>query len=331
MEEDSNFGRIAQYPLCENYVITGLKNGIGNIVVEIMVGLLLAHELTKNTGISYGYYGYILPSVMYGHKTEYNGEHQIAKIPLKIHKIFPYVAMIDALPSNIHHIHYLTKTDITNLEKYKTLYIDVDCIGNIIESFNDDMLRADIIKRVKFNPRIENYINNKYSIKNNETIGVHIRLLQPGDYVVTKYPSATWYGRAVSKLLNSERLKKCYLNTAFHIWKSVTIFIVCGIDSSQKNEYFCDAVDSIKFEVSSVLGVDIKIVSHEPYCVDMCLLSMCDNLIITNSTLSLTAGLFTNVAQVIYPNCLANEINKGELLKFSSFVELKDENFVTHI
>src|SRR5438552_735813 len=51
-------GKVDIVPVSSDHcVITGLKNGIGNILVEILVGLIVAKELTEATGTTYKYYG----------------------------------------------------------------------------------------------------------------------------------------------------------------------------------------------------------------------------------------------------------------------------------
>jgi len=328
---------VAIVPVSSDHcVITGLKNGIGNILVEMLVGLIVAKELTEATGNTYEYYGYLSDAVMRGHKTEYNGEHQIAKIPLEIYKIFPYVSITDNIPEDATHVHYVKNTDISmeNLKLTSKIFIDVDCIDNVVEKIITDDFRKNIMKPLTFNPNIKHYINKKYFSKSsgilqkNTNVGIHVRLYQPGDYVITRYPSIGWYVRAIKQLFNSEELVLCYSNTAFKIRKTVTVFVVSGVDSATiKNTFFNELQMAISAEIGNIPGVNVVLVQNEPYCVDMCLLSMCDHLIISNSTLSMGAALYPNVRSTTYPHHMSDTVYRGIPLKFPGFVELRDENF----
>lgn len=57
-------------------VVTDIKDGIGNVVIELLIGTLFAHKLSELTGYHYKYQGLITPKLMIGHKTVYTDNHK---------------------------------------------------------------------------------------------------------------------------------------------------------------------------------------------------------------------------------------------------------------
>ena len=283
----------------EYCVITDIKNGVGNIIFEILVGLHFSKQLTITTGHDYEYYGYITPRCMYGHLIIYNKEHQDYGLPhpLYLPEVFPDIRFVIKLPEDTHNHHLLRYFDVENFRDSKRVYIVVDSVAQMLDQLNTNL---DILEKIKFNPIIYDYTEAKYK-PSQRSIGVHIRVPQVGDYMNLQYPNKDWYVKAMKFLVEKHGLPD-------------KIFLVTGISTAQSN-----GLHVIK-EMSEMLHSDygeceIVMVESEPYYVDMAILSLCGGNVLTASSFSTGAALskYNDKKTVVYPDLLVKQLMVDEI------------------
>lgn len=275
-------------------VITDIKNGIGNIVLEILVGLYFSKRLSLLTGNHYKYYGYLTDACMRGHSIIYTKDHESAGMPhpLDMSSVFPNVKFIKELPNNLHNHHLCQSIDIGLFQNSKMVNI---CVNHVEQTLLDIQNNLDILDDIKFNPNIYNYTRLKYN-PTNKSIAIHVRLPQIGDSLNSNYPSIEWYKNAI-KLIKEKH------------GSPDKVFLITGISTAHNNTQ--GIVDNILSLLNTSFdGTRIINVTSEPYYVDMCILSLSRSTIITNSTFSLSSVFneYTNDKIVIYPDILCTEL-----------------------
>lgn len=303
--------------IVEPFVVTDLRNGIGNILVEILVGLFLANKLSKLTGKPYRYYALLTHRVMYGHQTVFTEEHQTLPHPLDLKKIYPGIVFIKNVPNGTLNINLDHKINIAEVAfsngNPSRLNVMVNNLQNLLAELADN---AEILPSLRYNPDIVNYVTRKYDPYN--ALGVHVRLEQVGDYMKQKYPTVAWYKKAVEKVILTKGTEKVK-----------NIFLVSGISSAKQSalHFFVTLVFALK---SSFPDVKIHVVDKEPYYVDLVILNLCQNLVITNTTFSLASALMTLDPEkmVVYPDLI--DANHFAPIVLPGFELLPTESFVTY-
>jgi len=290
-------------------VVTDIKNGIGNILSEILVGLFFAKKLSIITGDSYNYYGLLTDRCMKGHSIIYNKEHIEFGLPhpLNLSAIFPDVQFIVQLPDNMNNYHYLHPIDINSLKDIKRLNICVDSITQLLLELKDNM---DILNKISYNPNIYDYTRFKYN-PDTRCLGIHVRLPQIGDYMGLRCPDIKWYDLAVKEAIRKNGLPN-------------KIFLITGISTSRGN--YSNLINEMLLLLNNQCNnIEIINVESEPYYIDMCILSLCGTIIITNSSFSLFAGLnnFYDKKTVIYPDMLSKEFGISNKFIFPGFHEIR--------
>jgi hypothetical protein len=275
----------------EACVVTDMKNGIGNILSEIMVGLFFSKKLSTLTGDNYKYYALLTDKCMKGHEILYNKYHSNNELPhpLNLSAVFPHIDFLVRLPENMHTIHYLGHVDITSFEHIKRLNIIVDSVTQPLMNLGEN---KDILSAISFSDKITKYTIHKYA-PTNKSMAIHIRLPQIGDYMNVKCAEFQWYKNTIWKYI------EMYGNPD-------KIFIITGI-STAKNKY-----SKLRDELFLYLeSLNIKIINviDEPYYIDLSIISVCGIKIIDNSSFSLFASLIdlTDDKIVFYPPILAEE------------------------
>lgn len=309
----------------ESCVITDIKNGIGNILSEILVGLFFSKKLSLINGEHYNYYGLLTDKCFNGHEVVYNKDHHTSQLPhpLNLSAIFPQICFLVRLPNNMVNFQYLCPIDIQRLRAVKRLNIRVDSITQILFELADN---KDILDRIVFNDKITQYTSQKYA-PTNKSLAIHVRVRQMGDYMYVNLPDVKWYKNSV------EEYMRLY-------GRPDKIFLITGISTAEnKQSPFKDEIlsylkslnENINSEVSeseemtlNSAIINVIDVLDEPYYVDMSLISMSGSKIITNSSFSLFASFIdlTDEKRVFYPDCLAKEFKLGDHIILPNFIKL---------
>lgn len=310
-------------------VITDIKNGIGNILSEILVGLFFSKKLSLITGENYNYYGLLTDKCFNGHEIVYNKDHHNSQLPhpLNLSAIFPQIDFLVRLPNNMVNFHYLCSVDIQRLRAVKRLNIRVDSITQILFELADN---KDILERIIFNDKITQYTSQKYT-PTNKSLAIHVRVRQMGDYMYVNLPDVEWYKNSVDEYIRLYgRPDKIFLITGISTaenkqstFKDEILSYLKSLNEVSKSEEMtlrpCPNLVTLNSENINVIDV-----LDEPYYVDMSLLSMSGSKIITNSSFSLFASFIdlTNEKRVFYPDCLAKEFKLGDHIILPNFVKL---------
>lgn len=296
----------------EPFLITDLRQGIGNILIEMLVGLFLANHLTKISGKTYRYYALLTKQIMHGHQTFYTEAHHTMPHPLKLAEIFPNITFITQVPTNTLHINLSQLSDITTLANNLRIYIIVDQLD--VTMLNQLNSAREILPALSYNNSIISYVQHKFNMTN--SLGIHIRLWQIGDYLHGKYPTVAWYRIAVNHIIKQKDMPK-------------RIYVISGLSSSLAKSLatFNELILMLR---SNYPTSEIIIVDKEPYYVDLVLLNLCNNLIITNTTFSLTSALLTlnENRLVVYPDLI--EVNRHQPITLPGFQLLPTENYIQY-
>lgn len=287
-------------------VVTDMRNGIGNILCEILVGLLFVRRLSMVTKKDYKYYALLTGQVLKGHKIAYTEEHTTNNLPdpLSLSAVLPNINFITEMPPNMTNYHLLQRINIASLSHVERLCVRVDSIDNLVAEIQD---HKDLLSQIAYATAIRTYTMKKYKIVKffggsgggGKTLGIHLRLHQIGDYVKTAFPTLAWYKKAVQEIVRRQNGVS-----------PSRIFLVSGLSSSESDTQtiFNEVVNMLKTEFPDASKTEIVIVDHEPYYVDLFLLSICDNMIMSNSTFSLVPGLCTK-GWLIHPNVVNFDFN----------------------
>lgn len=289
----------------EYCVYTDVKNGIGNVILSFIVGLSFSRRLTELTGNKYDYKAFITGKWLGNHEIVYTSEHENKSLPhpKDIKNIFPNISFVTRLPNNVHYHHLLNTIDIKTLAPHKRIFMEVDEVNQTLSKLDNQL--AYYSPFLNYHESIYVYIENKYGvIHNQKTLGIHIRIWQQGDYMRSEYSGIEWYERALDTMLENSDIK--------------TIYLVTG-----GTNHF---VESFKELVNSK-HINLVHVANEPYYIDLCILSLCDKLIVSNSTFSFSAALINNDLHdnktVIYPEAITRDWQLDKGFKLQGFAELK--------
>jgi len=300
--------------LTEPFVITDLRNGIGNILLEILDGLFFANSLSKLTGKAYRYYALLTPRVLYGHQIAYTEEHHSMPHPLKLSEIYPNITFINQAPSNTLNINLERLIDISLLAYHPNntrINITVNNLMNLLAELGSNM---EILPCLRYDVSIVDYVKRKFNTTN--SLGIHLRLFQIGDYMRAKYPSVAWYNKAVQHVISQKGNPQ-------------RIYVVSGVSSAQSNS-IATFVELILMLQSNYPLSEIIVVDKEPYYVDLVILNLCSNLVITNTTFSLASALLTLNEQrlVVYPDLL--DANHFQPITLPGFHLLPTEKYIQY-
>lgn len=313
----------------ENYIITPLYNGIGNVLCEIINGLLFKKVLSKKYTNEFSLFCLNTSELFGNHQLLFNKEHQESEIPnpRDLDQIFPNLKFInEVIPTN-YFLDLTSKIDIQSINETK-IFLKTNSIENLLEEISSNL---DILKCLSPSDSIKNYIFKNYNPDIN-SLGIHIRLHQQGDYMKTKYPTQEWYKKAIQEM----KKKKTDINK---------IFVVSGISGSLSTsmENFNQIMKTIQDEFQDK---QIIIIKDEPYYIDLFLLSFCHNLIISNSSFSLMSGIlslkepevqnqrFLKVLKneehtIFYPDLML-ELNRQNPIYIKDFNMISSDNFVQY-
>jgi len=164
---------------------------------------------------------------------------------------------------------------------------------------------------------ISEYLTRRYShaFSNQGAVGLHLRVRQPGDIMSrVKFSTAEWYANALKKI-ETPKLTDVYLISGISTGHS---------EAQQSLEEVCKAI------ISQFSDLKIHIIHDEPYYIDFFFLTHMTNLIIANSTFSMTAAILGSrwgvVKRVLFPTQIA-EIS-SEFSQLPGFEEVPGDEFV---
>ncbi len=271
-------------------IISVLRHGIGNVVLQLLIGEILARKLGRK------HCAYNSPRVLDNHTTVYTDAHREAKLPEPgdLPAIFPNIEFIDSLDGTT--IFYLTCLiqdygSLKDLEEVEKVQLHANDTSNLM----DELPR--MIETIRpcalMSGTINDYVRVKYR-PTRDSVGIHLRLRQQGDYIVGKqFATVGWYMQALEKLLASGETDR--------------IFIVSGLSTAA--DYSKDIFAELKRMITAQFSgrnVEIVAVDGEPYYVDMTVLAQCRRIIMSSSTFALSAALqnLHSDRHVIYPDLI---------------------------
>lgn len=295
-----------------------LENGWGNMILELLAGYSLADFMLPE---KYKVVGLLTPVMMSTHQTVYDSPHQQSKLPhpLDLSAILPRCKF-----ENMDQLDHSEMLDLHETypdwlsDKKQELVIRADWMQINLELI---IPRLSSLQKSLNNFRpstaISEYLTRCYSaaFSNQRAVGLHVRVRQPGDIMShMKVPVAKWYADAL-KRFESLQLKE--------------VFLVSGISTG--HEEAKQSLDEIQQAITSQFP-DLKIYAmyDEPYYIDFFFLAHMPNLIIANSSFSVTAAILGSkwglVKRVLVPPQVV-ELSP-EISKLPGFEEVPGDDFM---
>lgn len=263
-----------------NYDISPvLRGGIGNNLFQIAT----VYSFAIDKKIKFIFEDIYIPGII-SHKDTYLGNIN-EKLPFMISDIFPNIHSVKG-PTYYWPRYECQEKNTIDPDKIVTLeeflpkrFTKTKILGSFSSPLFFDHNRDKIIKLLSFSSDIINYINKKYNdlLKKN-TVGVHIRR---ADYL---------------KRIKRGDFRFCllgvdYYSQAFKYFDENVTYVFFKEDE--------ESVEWIKKNLTPLIKNYI-IINNEPAPVDLCLMSLCSNNIIANSTFSFWgAYLNTNKNRII--------------------------------
>lgn len=295
-----------------------LENGWGNMMLELLAGYSLASFMLPERCKIVG----ILTSLMMStHTSVYVSSHQQFGLPHPID-----------IPSILPKLNFRKPEEMENQETFDLHETYPDWLsewkkGERVVKADWMQINLELLIPRLFNlreslehfrpsPIISEYLMHRYSaaFSGKGTIGMHVRVRQPGDIMShVKVPIAKWYADALKK---------------FEDLPLKEVFLISGISTG--HEEAKQSLDEIQNEIMIQFpNVKIHLVQNEPYYIDFFFLAHMTNLIIANSSFSITAAIlglqWGMVKRVLVPSQVA-ELSP-EILKIEGVEEIPGEEF----